>query len=111
MVLKVFFSNPECIQDTQREGLPLSSISATFYVYSYIDHISNIDIQNFLNIKHTNKISDDCAHNKFPQHTMKISSDCNRKVIICLITHFTQVKFFVMFSLFTGQRWTEVKVG
>lgn len=56
-----FFSHPEL----QRQSLPPSSIWATFYVYSCIDHISNIDIQNFLNIKHTNKmICDDCAHSR-----------------------------------------------
>lgn len=32
--------------------------------------------------------ADKPGYTLFSQHTMKISSDCNRKVIICLITHF-----------------------
>jgi len=46
--------------------------------------------------------ADKPGYNLIPQHTMKISSDCNRKVIVCLITHFTQVRLLV--SLLQGRR-------
>ena len=46
------------------------------------------------------RTADKPGYTYIPQHTMKMSSDCNRKVVVCLITHFTRVRFFVMFSLF-----------
>lgn len=105
-----------------RESLSPSSIWATFYVYSCINQshflilifrtfrTSNIQTRRYLMIVRT---ADKPGYTYIPQHTMKMSSDCNRKVVVCLITHFTRVRFFVMFSLFLQGRffWREDCVG